>query len=92
MVSWRFALLALKKESYEFWNDPKIKPYSNILQNLLFEVLEAYLNDDNTKNIVKGTSKKIYMEEFTETELREMLTFYRTPLGKKVLTKRPIVC
>lgn len=91
MVGWRFALLALKEEISELWKYPKIQPYSEVIQNLLLEVVSAYLDDDNTKNIAKGISKKIYMEEFTETELREMLTFYRTPLGKKLLSKWPII-
>jgi uncharacterized protein len=32
---------------------------------------------------------KVYMEAFTEAELREMIAFYRTPTGKKALTKIP---
>ncbi len=32
---------------------------------------------------------KIYMETFTEPETREMIAFYRTPTGKKALTKMP---
>jgi len=32
---------------------------------------------------------KLYMKEFTESELKELLAFYRTPTGKKTITKLP---
>jgi len=32
---------------------------------------------------------KIYMDTFTEAETREMIAFYRTPTGRKALTKLP---
>ncbi len=31
----------------------------------------------------------LYMETFTEAETRELIAFYRTPTGKKALTKLP---
>jgi len=33
---------------------------------------------------------KIYAEHFTEQELKDLVAFYRTPLGKKMLTQEPI--
>jgi hypothetical protein len=32
---------------------------------------------------------QIYANEFTEQELKDMVTFYKTPLGKKLLTAEP---
>jgi uncharacterized protein len=32
---------------------------------------------------------KIYTDEFTEQELKELLAFYQTPLGKKTVQKMP---
>jgi uncharacterized protein len=32
---------------------------------------------------------KIYATEFTEQELKDLVTFYKTPLGKKLLTSEP---
>lgn len=32
---------------------------------------------------------ELYMQEFTEAELRDMINFYRTPTGKKTLEKLP---
>jgi hypothetical protein len=32
---------------------------------------------------------KVYMEEFSETEINELLAFYETPLGAKTLEKLP---
>ena len=34
---------------------------------------------------------KIYTEHFTEQELKELLAFYKSPLGKKLLTEQPKV-
>ena len=34
---------------------------------------------------------KIYMEEFTEAELKDMAAFYRTPTGKKVAAKQNVI-
>ncbi len=33
---------------------------------------------------------KIYAQHFTEQELKEIVAFYRTPLGKKMITEEPI--
>jgi hypothetical protein len=33
---------------------------------------------------------QIYANEFTEQELKDMVTFYKTPLGKKLLSTEPI--
>jgi len=33
---------------------------------------------------------KIYAGRFTEQELKELVAFYKTPLGKKVVTEEPI--
>lgn len=34
---------------------------------------------------------ELYMQEFTESELRDIITFYQTPTGKKTLEKLPII-
>jgi uncharacterized protein len=36
-------------------------------------------------------SARIYASHFTESELRDLLTFYQSPLGQKVLTQEPKV-
>jgi hypothetical protein len=40
---------------------------------------------------VKGISAQLLAEEFTETELREMATFYRSKTGRKALSKLPTI-
>jgi hypothetical protein len=32
---------------------------------------------------------QIYCNEFTEQELKDLVTFYKSPLGKKLLTSEP---
>jgi hypothetical protein len=84
----RYALLAIK-DRYE--SNPKTKPYSAIIINAVMEVMEAYIGDPETQAKVKGISAQLFMEEFTETELREMATFYRSKTGQKALSKLPVI-
>jgi hypothetical protein len=83
-----FGLLPAK-ERYE--NNPKTKKYSEILVGVVKDVLDEYFNDPETQKNLKITYANIYMEEFTEKELREMIEFYKTDTGKKVLQKLPSV-
>jgi len=41
-----------------------------------------------TKEVGDGMAQ-IYANEFTEQELKDMVTFYKTPLGRKLLTAEP---
>ena len=84
----RYALLAIK-DRYEA--DPKTKPYSAIIINAVMEVMETYIGDPETQAKVTDISAQIFMEEFTETELREMAKFYRSKTGQKALSKLPVV-
>ena len=38
---------------------------------------------------LKDDMAKIYMSEFSETELNELNKFYQTPLGKKTVQRMP---
>jgi hypothetical protein len=40
-------------------------------------------------NELVDASARIYASHFTETELKELLTFYQTPLGRKVIVEEP---
>lgn len=77
------------KERYE--NNPKTKAYSEILVGVVREVLGEYFNDSETQRKLKTAYATIYAEEFTEEELNEMINFYKTDTGKKVLVKLPTV-
>ncbi len=46
-----------------------------------------YMNWD----AIKGDLIKLYMDEFTEKELKDMNTFYQTPTGKKLATKQSTI-
>ena len=81
-------LLAVKDR---FENDPKMKDYSSVLVGLVMEVLDAYFHDPETQNKMKMALAKTFMEEFTESELREFVRFYKTPIGQKALRRLPIV-
>jgi hypothetical protein len=72
-------------------NNPATKPYSFILINVVMEVMEMYVSDPDTQTKVKNLSAQLYMREFTEPELREIVKFYRGKAGQKALLKLPIL-
>lgn len=84
----RYALFAIK-DRYE--NNPKTKPYSDVIINAIMEVMESYINDANTEQNVKQITAQIYMTEFSDSELRELIKFYQTKVGQKMLSKTPLI-
>ena len=52
-------------------------------------VMSAFLQKHMSWQSIEPEMAKIYMQEFTEAEIKEMTTFYKTPLGQKVITKTP---
>ncbi|MBI5397700.1 MAG: DUF2059 domain-containing protein, partial [Verrucomicrobia bacterium] len=40
---------------------------------------------------IRSAAAGIYMEEFTEEELKQMVAFYETPVGRKVLMKMSVL-
>jgi hypothetical protein len=60
---------------------PQLAPYASVLRNFYREQLGwSVLEPDLTR---------IYLEVFTEPEITEMVAFYQTPLGQKMLAKMP---
>ena len=61
--------------------NPSIAPYEAVMK----EFLAKYMSWDS----LKADMIKIYMDEFTESELGELNKFYQTPVGKKTVEKMP---
>ena len=51
-------------------------------------VIVAKNSAGREKEITEGMAK-IYANEFTEQELKDLVTFYKSPLGQKLLTNEP---
>ena len=63
--------------------NPQLEPAKGVMKKFFAKHLSyAALKDDLIK---------IHMEEFTESELKEIAAFYRTPAGKKAVEKLPIL-
>lgn len=62
---------------------PEMQPYREVL----LQFFAKYLGF----NSIKPDFIDIYTEEFTEQELRQLTDFYRTPVGKKTITKLPVL-
>ena len=62
---------------------PTLAPYKGVM----LQFLEKYMSFESLKeNLVV-----IYVEEFTENELNEIVAFYRTPTGRKTIAKLPVL-
>ena len=60
---------------------PQLAPYANVLRDFYREQLGwSVLEPDLTR---------IYLEVFSEAEVTEMVAFYQTPLGQKMLARMP---
>jgi hypothetical protein len=55
------------------------------------DIMVEWANKHITWQAVAPELTKIYKEAFTEAELRDVIAFYRTPTGRKVLLKLPEV-
>ena len=51
--------------------------------------MKAFLNKYMSWASMKEDMTKIYMAEFSESELNELTKFYQTPVGKKTIQKMP---
>lgn len=61
--------------------NPAIAPYE--------PQMRAFFNKYMSWASLKEDMTKLYMAEFTEAELKELLAFYQTPVGKKTIEKMP---
>ena len=61
--------------------NPAIAPYEAVMK----QFLAKYMSWDS----LKADMIKIYMDEFTESELGELNKFYQTPIGKKTVERMP---
>lgn len=62
-------------------SNPKMEPFRATMQ----EWVDTYI----TWAELRGKMSRIYAEEFTEAELRELIAFYASPVGRKVAELSP---
>lgn len=62
---------------------PQMEPYKEVM----LEFFSKYLSWDS----LKDEYIDIYVSEFNEAELRDMIAFYKTPTGQKALKKMPLL-
>ena len=64
-------------------NNPALKSYE--------QVFKDFFNKYMSYEALKPDMIKMYADEFTEAELRELIAFYNTPSGKKLAKKQGIL-
>jgi hypothetical protein len=64
-------------------NNPSLQPAE--------ATLKQFFNKYMSWEALREDYIKIYMEEFTEKELKEMMSFFRTDTGKKMASKQTIL-
>jgi hypothetical protein len=62
-------------------SNPEMAPYKDVLESWVHKV---YSGDTIDKQMVQ-----LYVETYSENELRQIIVFYKTPVGQKVLSKMP---
>ena len=62
---------------------PQLKPYEGIMQTFLKEQMDW--------SILEPELTRIYLEVFTEKELRDIVAIYQTPVGQTMLAKMPVL-
>ncbi len=55
------------------------------------DIMRAFLNKYMSWEYLKEHIVQLYVEEFTEQELREITAFYRTEAGKKLIELTPVL-
>ena len=63
--------------------NPQLAPFKDVMKKFLDKHL-SYAS-------IKEELISLYVSEFTETELKELVAFYRTPVGKKAVDKLPVL-
>ncbi len=61
--------------------NPRLTPYRDVMRKFF----EKYMSWSS----LKEDFIKLYMNEFSEEEVKQLTAFYRTPIGKKTLEKLP---
>lgn len=72
-------------------SDPKTEGYREELINAYKEALKEAFYDPEILNSMYRMHAEIYAEEFNKEELEGLLSFYKTPLGKKYMKKQQII-
>ena len=62
-------------------SNPELAPYQDVFENWIRKI---YADNPLDKQMVS-----LYAETFTEPELRQLIAFYKTPVGQKALQKMP---
>lgn len=55
------------------------------------EIMTGFMNKYMNWDLLKDQMAAMYAQEFTEKELKDLTTFYLSPLGKKLNEKQPIL-
>ncbi|MDO4228396.1 MAG: DUF2059 domain-containing protein [Capnocytophaga sp.] len=69
--------------------DTMIKPLKSMIPQEKFPAAEKEIKDSMPK--LYESMAKVYMEEFTHNEIKELLQFYETPIGKKMASKSAVL-
>ena len=75
------ALMIQQMQSAQLAQTPQLAPYADLMQEFFAE----HMSWDK----VRPETMQLYMEVFTTAELEELITFYQSPLGRKLLAKSP---
>lgn len=68
-----------------------VSPEEIELNNKIYENTTKIINRELTWDILSTELKIIYRQNYTAQEIEDLITFYKTPTGRSVIKKTPIV-
>ncbi len=92
---------AQQKSDFQKDAEKLVSIVSEGTSNMMIKQFKNFVSEDKQKAFTEEITitlpslyskiAKIYMEEFTHNEIKEMLKFYETPVGKKMASKSGVL-
>ncbi|MFW5498114.1 MULTISPECIES: DUF2059 domain-containing protein [unclassified Maridesulfovibrio] len=83
-----FGYVAVMRLRKEMNKNPATAKYERPLMQILIEAVEETFFDKEILTKIERIRTEVLFEEFNEIELKELLAFAKTPVGKKYIAKQ----
>ncbi len=94
-VAEELLVVAHAQESFNETMEKALEGQSKILPEenraAFVGAMKDFINTYMKWEVIKSEMVNLYASEFTESELKELIAFYKTPIGQKILIKLPAI-
>jgi hypothetical protein len=67
-----------------------IASYKKHMETVPEEFWDAFIKEADTEELI-NMMVPIYAKHYTESDLKELITFYKSPIGQKMVEKLPLI-